>query len=96
MCWHSIQRSQINIDHDLVATNQIDSALYELNGDCGISDCEFLCVRHINKLAIDLPSLQICGTGVICGCILRTPNNYGAAPFCFANSLRNALSLSAT
>jgi len=47
-----------------VAANQIDSALNELNRDCETAGCEFLWVRHIDKLAVDLRSLQI---GVICG-----------------------------
>ncbi len=53
MCWHSIQLGRINIDHDLVATNQVDSALDELNGNCEIVRCEFLCVRHMNTLTVD-------------------------------------------
>ena len=46
-----------------MVANQVDSALDELNGDCETAGCEFLRVRHVNKLAVDLRSLQI---GVLC------------------------------
>ena len=37
----------------------MNSALDELNRDSETAGCEFLCVRHKNKLALDLPLLQI-------------------------------------
>jgi hypothetical protein len=64
MRWNVVQLSQINIDHDFVATNQVNSPLDELNRNGETVVSEFLCVRHISKLALDLPSLQI---SVICG-----------------------------
>ena len=55
-----------------MTANQVDSALNELNGNRETTGCEVLCARHMDKLAVDLPSIQISVIGAICGFTLSS------------------------